>query len=75
MWAMHMETNVIIHGDCLDVLRELPDDSIDSNRKPVRGLIWKIAHIGFLLGCVNVKEFLNLRDTFFVSVIGVLFLF
>ena len=27
---MHMETNVVIFGDCLDVLRELPDNSIDS---------------------------------------------
>jgi site-specific DNA-methyltransferase (adenine-specific) len=26
----HMETNVVILGDCLDVLRELPDNSIDS---------------------------------------------
>jgi DNA modification methylase len=25
-----METNVVILGDCLDVLRELPDNSIDS---------------------------------------------
>jgi len=25
-----METNVVIFGDCLDVLRELPDNSIDS---------------------------------------------
>ena len=30
MWAMHMETNVVIFGDCLDVLRKLPDNSIDS---------------------------------------------
>lgn len=30
MWVMHMETNVVILGDCLDVLRELPDNSIDS---------------------------------------------
>jgi len=29
-WVMHMETNVVIFGDCLDVLRELPDNSIDS---------------------------------------------
>lgn len=29
-WVMHMETNVIILGDCLDVLCELPDNSIDS---------------------------------------------
>jgi len=28
--VMHMETNVVILGDCLDVLRELPDNSIDS---------------------------------------------
>ena len=28
--VMHMETNVIILGDCLDVLRELPDNSIDN---------------------------------------------
>jgi len=27
---MHMETNVVILGDCLDVLRELPNNSIDS---------------------------------------------
>ncbi|HOA36683.1 MAG TPA: site-specific DNA-methyltransferase [Bacillota bacterium] len=27
---MHMETNVVILGDCLDVLRELPDNSVDS---------------------------------------------
>lgn len=25
-----METNVVIHGDCLDVLREMPDNSVDS---------------------------------------------
>ena len=30
LWVMHMETNVVILGDCLDVLRELPDNSIDS---------------------------------------------
>ena len=30
LWVTHMETNVIILGDCLDVLRELPDNSIDS---------------------------------------------
>src|SRR5690606_21799782 len=30
LWVMQMVTNVIIHGDCLDVLRELPDNSIDS---------------------------------------------
>jgi len=30
LWVMHMETNVIILGDCLDVLRELPGNSIDS---------------------------------------------
>jgi len=28
--VMHMETNVVILGDCLDVLRELPDNSVDS---------------------------------------------
>jgi DNA modification methylase len=28
--VVYMETNVIILGDCLDVLRELPDNSIDS---------------------------------------------
>jgi DNA modification methylase len=27
---MHMETNVVILGDCLEVLREIPDNSIDS---------------------------------------------
>ncbi len=30
LWVMHMETNVVMLGDCLDVLRELPDNSIDS---------------------------------------------
>ena len=30
MGDAHMETNVVILGDCLDVLRELPDNSIDS---------------------------------------------
>ncbi len=30
LWVTHMETNVVILGDCLDVLRELPDNSIDS---------------------------------------------
>ena len=30
LWVMHMETNAIILGDCFDVLRELPDNSIDS---------------------------------------------
>jgi len=30
LWVMHMETKVVILGDCLDVLRELPDNSIDS---------------------------------------------
>jgi site-specific DNA-methyltransferase (adenine-specific) len=28
--VMHVETNVVILGDCIDVLRELPDNSIDS---------------------------------------------
>jgi site-specific DNA-methyltransferase (adenine-specific) len=27
---MHVKTNVVILGDCIDVLRELPDNSIDS---------------------------------------------
>jgi DNA modification methylase len=31
LWGdAHMETNVVILGDCLDVLRGLPDNSIDS---------------------------------------------
>lgn len=28
--VMHVKTNVVILGDCIDVLRELPDNSIDS---------------------------------------------